>query len=410
MTEAPEALLFNPFDPAFRVDPYSVYARLRAEEPVHESPIGALVFSRYAHCQAILKDPRASSESRNSDNYKQAVEQGTIDPAPQEIPEPFLFRDPPDHTRLRSLVSKAFTPKSVEGLRPAVQQKVDELLDAIAEKGEMETVEDLAYPLPVFVICELLGVPAEDQATFRVWSKQAARSLDPVEVLSPEVQAEREKMFDEFVAYFRTLIEERRKTPSDDILSALIAAEERGDKLTSEELISTCLLLLIAGHETTVNLISNGVLALLRHPDQLARLEADPSLAGGAVEEVLRYDPPVQMTIRTALDDIDVAGATIKKGQQSVLLLASANRDAERFPDPDRFDITRTDASHNLSFGYGIHACLGAPLARLEGVEVFQKLVQRLHGMELRTDVLQYKENIVLRGLEALAVGFRSAD
>lgn len=409
MTEAPEALTFNPLDPAFRIDPYSVYARLRAEEPVHRSPFGALVFSRYADCQAILKHPSSSSDSSKSDDYKRGVEQGLIDVTPREIPEPFLFMDPPDHTRLRGLVSKAFTPKSVENLRPAVQQKVDELLNAIVEKGEMETIEDLAYPLPVFVICKLLGVPTEDHATFRAWSRQAARSLDPIDILPPEQQQEREAAFEAFIEYFRNLIEERRRTPSDDVLSGLIAAEEQGDKLSEGELISTCLLLLIAGHETTVNLIANGVLALARHPDQLSRLEADPSLASQAVEEVLRYDAPVQMTVRTALEDIDVHGATIPKGGQAVVLLASANHDAERFPEPARFDITRADAKHNLSFGYGIHACLGAPLARLEGEEVFAKLVQRMHRLELRTEALEYKENIVLRGLESLPVGFEAS-
>jgi hypothetical protein len=273
----------------------------------------------------------------------------------------------------------------------------------------MDTIEDFAYPLPVFVICQLLGVPQEDHATFRDWSRMAARALDPEEILPPEIQQARQQMFNDFADYFRALIEKRRMDLGDDVLSGLIAAEEQGDRLSPEELLSTCMLLLIAGHETTVNLIGNGMLAFLRHPDQLARLQADPSLARRAIEEILRYDAPVQMTIRVALEDMEVGGATVPKGGQGIVLLASGNRDAARFEDPDRFDITRSDASHNLSFGYGIHACLGAPLARLEGEVAFAALVRRLRDFELRTEAPAYKENIVLRGLASLPVACRAA-
>lgn len=405
MTQAAEPVLFNPLDPAFRLDPYPVYARLRAEDPVHESPFGVLVLSRYADCIAILRDPRVSSDMRNSTTYQQAVAENLIQTDQQVIgAEPFLFLDPPDHTRLRGLVSKAFTPRVVERLRPRIETLVRELLDRVAERGSFEVIEDLAYPLPVNVICELLGVPLEDHLLFRAWSHDAARSLDPVEALPPEVLEARTRTVRAFRDYFDELIERRRNDPSDDLLSALIAAEEAGDKLNKEELLATCILLLIAGHETTVNLIGNGMLALLRHPDQLALLRSDPTLAPSAVEEVLRFDAPVQMTARTALEDIELAGATLSKGMQAVLLLASANRDDAEFPNAERFDIRRQD-NHHLAFGFGIHYCLGAPLARLEGEIALREVVTRFEGLELAGDPT-YKENIVLRGLAALPVGF----
>ena len=405
MSEA-EPVVFNPLDPAFRADPYSVYRRLRSEAPIHRSAFGALVISRYADCLAILRDPRSSSDRRNAEAYQNAVEQGLIDPDQRLLRTPsFLVLDPPDHTRLRGLVSKAFTPKVVDGLRPRIQGLVDDLLDVVAGRGSMDVIEELAYPLPVVVICEMLGVPAEDRDTFKEWSRELARSLDPEEVVPPEVVARRRRAGDSFLDYFRALIEERRRRPQEDLLSALIVAEEAGDKLTEDELLATCILLLVAGHETTVNLIGNGTLALLRHPDQLERLRDDPALAQSAVEELLRYDPPVQFTGRTALQDMEIGGVTIQKGQQTVLLLASANRDPDQFPDPDRLDIARAD-NHHIGFGFGIHFCLGAPLARVEGEIVFGTLARRLRGLELRTEAPEYKENIILRGLRALPVGF----
>jgi cytochrome P450 len=404
-----EPLAFNLFDPGFRIDPYPTYRRLREEDPVHETPFGAKVLSRHADCLAILRDPRSSSDNTNSTDYQQFVA-GQEQVADQEFlggARPFLFLDPPDHTRLRGLVSKAFTPRVVEGLRPRIQEIVDELIDALAERDSVEVIEDLAYPLPVAVICEMMGVPAADHATFKEWSRALARSLDPVEIMPPEEVERRQRTVTQFADYFRALIEERRAGPKDDLLSALIAAEEAGDKLAPEELLATCILLLVAGHETTVNLIGNGTLSLLRHPDQLQKLRDDLSLTKNTVEEVLRYDPPVQMTLRIALDDMQVGDVALKKGQQAILLLASANRDPEQFREPERFDITR-DASRHLAFGHGIHFCLGAPLARVEGEIALGTLVRRVQGLELRTEAPAYKENIVLRGLASLPVGYRS--
>lgn len=405
----PASFVFNPFDPQFRVDPYSVYQKLRSEDPIHESFFGCCI-SRYADCIATLRDPRASSDLRNSQSYQLAVEQGLYDPDQEILSKspPFLVRDPPDHTRLRGLVSKAFTPKVIEGLHPHIQEIVDGLLDRVIAKGSMEVIEDFAYPLPVTAICEMLGVPPEDRETFKEWSRELSRGLDPAGVFSPEVVERRRQAGNAFVEYFRSLIAERRRSPRDDLLSALIAVEEEGDKLTEEELLATCVFLLAAGHETTVNLIGNGILALLRHPDQFERLRDDPSLTPSAVEEFLRYDPPVQMAMRAAREDIEMGGKTIRQGQQIVILLGSANRDPDVFPDPDRLDITRGDSRH-IAFSYGLHFCLGAPLARAEGEIAFRTLVRRLQRLEILAEAPEYKENVVVRGLRSLPVGFTAA-
>jgi cytochrome P450 len=315
--------------------------------------------------------------------------------------------DPPDHTRLRGLVTKAFTPRVIDKLRPRIQEVVDAAIDAAVEKGSMDVINDLAYPLPVTVISEMLGVPAADHETFKEWSRELARSLDPDLVLPPEVIARRQQAAEEFAEYFRGLIAARRREPQDDLLSALIAAEQDGAVMSEEELLSTCILILIAGHETTVNLIGNGVLAFMRNRDAFERFKADPAgLARTAVEEVLRYDPPVQMTGRIALEDIEVGGHKISKGEQSVLLIGSANRDPGQFSEPNTFDAGRAKNNH-LSFSSGIHFCLGAPLARLEGQIALRTMAERLPQMELAAGELGYKENIVLRGLAALPVSLR---
>ncbi len=408
MSEA-KPLLFNPLDPAFRADPYPFYDRLRSEDPVHQAG-GRWVISRYADCVSLMRDPRSSSDATKSGGYaRSVVERGGSKPDKRLLAmRPFLILDPPDHTRLRGLVSKAFTPRVVEGLRPRIQQLVDELLDKAADAGSMEVIEDLAYPLPVTMICELLGVPPEDRSTFKEWSRDLARGQDPPEVMSPDVAKRSVQAMSSLMAFFGDLCKERRKSPRDDLLSALIAAEEEGDRLTEEELLATCVFLLAAGHETTVNLIGNGALALLRHPDQLERLRDDPSLAPSAVEEFLRYDPPTQLAWRTALEEIEIGGRTIGEGQQIILLLAAANRDPDQFSHPERLDIARAD-NHHLAFGHGIHFCLGAPLARIEGEIALGTLVRRFRGLEVRTEALEYEENIVLRGLRSLPVGFAGA-
>ena len=407
MVTVTEPLAFNPFDPGFRTNPYPVYRRLLDEDPVHQTPFGMLVLSRYRDCAALLRDPRTSSDATNSTMYQQWMAGRDPEEVFGELAgmRPFLFMDPPDHTRLRGLVQKAFTPKTVESLRPRIQELVDELLEPAIERGSMEVIEDFAYPLPVRVISELLGVPHEDHETFKGWSKEMARALDPDFATPPDVEERREQAAKAFVEYFQALIAERRRQPRDDLLSALIAAEDEGHKLTERELLSTLILLLVAGHETTVNLIGNGVLALCRNPQQRERLRRDPSLARTAVEEVLRYDPPVQFTARVALDDIDIDGTTLEKGGQAILLLAAGNRDPEQVADPDSFDVGRQDNRH-LAFGLGAHFCLGAPLARVEGQVALEAVATRLGELSLAVGQPEYKENIVLRGLAALPVGF----
>jgi len=407
--EAAGTLVWDPYDPAWVEDPYAVYAALRRDNPVHRSALGFWVFTRHADCLAVLRDRRSSSDARN-------VDVGSVGPlraddlAAASGPEavlaemaPFLFRDPPDHTRLRGLVQKAFTPRVVDELRPRIAQICDELLDDALARGEADLVADYAYPLPVQIIVEMLGVPAEDHEQFRVWSDALARGLDPDFLLPPEAVQQRLGAIMAFVQYFASLIEARRTRPGDDLLSRLIAAEEQGDVLTQGELLSTCILLLVAGHETTVNLVSGGALALLEHPDQLARMRDDPGVVRTGVEEMLRFVAPVQLTGRVALEDMEVGGARIRAGEFSMLLIGSANRDPDAIADPDTFDVTRADNNH-LGFGFGIHHCIGAPLARLEAQIALPTLLRRARRIERVVDTLHYKENIVLRGLAALPV------
>ena len=392
-------VLFDPFLPDFRANPFPHYRRLREAEPVHKSPLGFWVLSRYDDCVSVLRDQRFGREG-----FEALLEAMYGTAQGERLPRSMLFQDPPDHTRLRALVSRAFTPRVVEGLRPRIQQIVDDIVDRARDARSMEVIGDLAYPLPVTVISEMLGVPAGDHASIRQWSADIARSLDAIGLaLEPEV-VERGRVARRAIGeYFRQLLPERRRHPRNDLLSLLIAAEEAGDKLSEPELLSTCVLLYIAGHETTVNLIGNGLLALLRHPDQLARLRADPGLVPSAVEELLRYDGPVQQTARFATADVELGGQRIDKGAMVVTLIGAANRDPAQFPDPDRLDVGRADNRH-IAFGFGIHFCLGAPLARLEGQVALGTLVRRLPDLALASDHVEWRESQVLRGLKALPV------
>lgn len=394
-------MLFDPMDPEFLADPYPTYHRLRAEDPVHASPLGFWVLTRYEDVVAVLRDPRFGKEAIAA---FVAARFGVA--VPPGLGLSMLDRDPPDHTRLRSLVSKAFTPRVVERLRPHIQQIVDGLLARVEGAGGMDLIEHFAYPLPVVVICELLGVPVEDHERFKGWGLDIARGLDAI-LLPPDSEVMRRSAAARHALadYFRELIARRRASPRDDLLSALIAAEEAGDTLSEDELLATCILLLVAGHETTVNLIGNGTLALLRHPDQLHRLREDPRLVAGAVEELLRYDGPVQRTARIPSADVTIAGRTIGKGEMVMPFIGAADRDPAQFPDPDRLDITRADNRH-IAFGWGIHFCLGAPLARVEGQIAIGSLVRRLPKLALATERPEYRQSLTLRGLKALPVSF----
>jgi cytochrome P450 len=318
-----------------------------------------------------------------------------------------LFMDPPDHTRLRGLVQKAFTPKMVERIRPRSQEIVDGLIDRAFDRGrEMDLIEDFAYPLPVTIICELLGVPVEDHTRFSEWSRVLSRAVDPSPIRSPELEEEIALAGLAFAEYFEALVAQRRTSLGDDLLSALIAAEEEGDRLSSDELLGISLLLLIAGHETTVNLVGNGTLALLRNPDEFARLRDDPSLSKTAVDEMLRYDSPVQMNQRIALEPFTLAdGQVVAAREQMIVMLAAANRDPAAFPDADRFDVGRADARRHLAFGGGIHHCLGAALARVEGDVAVTTIVRRMPALALAGEP-ERRPNFTLRGLAHLPVSY----
>jgi cytochrome P450 len=388
-------------------DPHPRYHRMRAETPILPVPEADLVvLTRWHDCERVLRDPSVSSDP-GSRRWQPERDQ-RLDLRSQisgsEI-RVLLFMDPPDHTRLRRLVSAAFTPRTVERLRSHVGELVREMLDDAAAKaadgdGTFDLIEDLGYLLPVTVICELLGVPVADRDRFAPWSSAASRLLDGD--IDQATAMEGLGALMQFVGYFNDLFEERRRAPADDLVSHLLAVEEEGDRLGHDELMSTILLLFIAGHETTTNLIGNGIVALLRHRDQWDRLVADPrGLAPSTVEEVLRFDGPVHVTARTATQGMVVGegtsdATTIEAGQQMVCALAAANRDPARFPEPDRLDVGRADNQH-LTFSHGIHYCLGAALARLEGQEAFAELARRYPDLELAAEP-EHRDHFVLRG------------
>lgn len=388
---------FDPRSPAFRADPYAFYDMLRGFAPVfYWEPWGLWFLTAYEDCATLLRDDRLGHAPLVA-NYAPPQQAALWKMQSNWL----LTMNPPDHTRLRGLVQKAFTPRRVAQLRETIQRLTDELIDRVVDKGEMEVVADLAYPLPVAVICAMLGVPAADQARFHGWSAAIVRSLDLTEDEAVYNQASAAAA--EMTDYFDGLLAERRARPQADILSALVAAEEAGDRLTKDELFGTCSLLLVAGHETTVNLISNGTLALLRHPDEWRRLREEPGITANAVEELLRYDSPVQLTSRAALHDVAYKGHVFPQGAFVAFLLGAANRDPSQFADPWRLDLGRANVRH-LAFGGGIHYCLGAPLARLEGEIAFATLARRLPNLALAGPEPTYRDNMTLRGLERLEV------
>jgi cytochrome P450 len=400
-----EPLEFNPFLPEVHRDPYPLYHRLRVDSPVHLNFSGVWLLTRFSDVQRILRDPAVfSSDSRNSDLYRAfmaSIGDRDLGPIGDDTARSMLFTDPPDHDRLRKLVSQAFTARRIEAMRPHIRKIADGLIDELGPAGEFDVVAQLAYPLPITVICEMLGVPVADRRLFHGWSQQLVPILDPLVTL--DVLDRANVAISAFHEYFDALAAERRTRPRDDLLSALIQAEDEGERLSHQELRTTCVLLLVAGHETTVNLISNGTVALLRNPAQMSALRSHPSLMRGAVEEMLRYDSPVQFVGRTVLKDIEIGGKKIVRGDQVVGIIGAANRDPAQFPNPDRFDISRRDVRH-LSFSGGIHFCLGAQLARTEGQSAIAALVGRYPKLELATDHLEWRETVTLRGLKSLPV------
>ena len=388
---------YNPLSPRMAQDPYPEYAVLRERSPVHRSRLmNAWVFSRYADVDTVLRDHRhLSNDPRNRTLSRR--QQGAL-PNPGDYT--MLFLDPPDHTRLRALVNKAFTRRAVNALEPHIRGLMNSLLDA-ADPSGFDLMEAVANPLPVIVIAEMLGVPPEDRARFRTWSNRRARLLEPT--ISPRARTAGAEAGEALDEYFVPIIQARRAEPESDILSALAQAEEEGDVLTEREMLNMLRLLLVAGNETTTNLIGNGILALLRNPEELERLRTDPTLIPSAVEELLRFDSPVQTDFRGALEDCEVNGAPLRRGENVVLLIGSANRDPAVFEEPDRLDIGRSESSH-ISFGRGIHHCIGAPLARLEGRIVLEVLLERFSSMRLLEERPAYRGGVVLRGLESLPV------
>ena len=391
---------YNPLSASVARDPYPVYAKLRERSPVHYSRLmNALLFTRYRDVDAILRDHRHfSSDPRKR---RASGRQRASLPSPEDMT--MLFLDPPDHTRLRALVNKAFTRKAVNALEARVRGLMEGLLDDVADPAAgFDWMEAVANPLPVIVIAEMLGVPPEDRARFRIWSDRRARILEPtLTAREREIAGEAAEALD---AYFLPIIEARRAAPRDDIVSALVHAEEAGDTLAGREMLTMLRLLLVAGNETTTNLLGNGLLALLRHPDQLAALREDPGLIPAAVEELLRFDSPVQTDFRTAVEDCDVNGFPVPRGRNVIALIGAANHDPAVFGRPDRLDLHRREVSH-ISFGRGIHHCLGAQLARMEGRIAFEVLLERFSSIRLLTGSPAYRNSIVLRGLRSLPIG-----
>ncbi|GAA2744504.1 cytochrome P450 [Kitasatospora cinereorecta] len=396
---------FDPWSAEFVAHPYPAYAELREKEPVvRYEPSDQWLISRYADVSALLRDRRLGRTYTHRFTHEEFGQ-----PAPEPAHEPFhtlndhglLDLEAPDHTRIRRLVSKAFTPRMVESLRPTVRRLADELVSGLLADGGGDLIARVAEPLPVAVIAEMLGVPAADRHMLRPWSADITGmfELNP----TPEAAARAVRASTEFSDYLRALIRERRAAPGEDLISGLARVADGGEVLSEQEMVSTCVLLLNAGHEATVNTTGNGWWALFRNPGELARLRASvDELLPTAVEELMRYDTPLQMFERWVLEDIEVGGVTIPRGSEVALLFGSANRDPERFPDPDRLDLGRTDNPH-ITFGAGIHFCLGAPLARMEFTESYGALLRRAPRMELLQEPT-WRPGYVIRGLEQLLV------
>jgi cytochrome P450 len=400
---------YDLYGEAFRADPYAVFARMRRQDPVFRQPgiDGKTMIwfaTRYEDVAAVLlDDERFVRDPRLALTPEELKERELFPLALEAIENHMLNRDGDDHRRLRRLVTKAFTPRIVEQLRPRIQAIADELLDEVEPQGEMDLSAAYAFPLPITVIAELLGVPTEDQDRFRQWSDA---------VITPAVsQEELDHFFEqmgEFVAYLTDLFASRRAEPSDDLISALLAARDKDDALSENEVFGTVVLLIVAGHETTVGLIGNAVVSLLTHPDELARVRTDPALLTAAIEEVLRYEGPVERTLnRWAATDVELGGQTIRRGELVIAIVNAADRDPERFPDPDTLNVGREDTRH-LAFGRGSHYCLGAPLARLEAQIALETLFRRLPGLRLAVprEELEWRPTPGFRRVTALPVAW----
>ncbi len=387
-------------------DPFPSYQLLRVEDPVHWSDVlGGWVLTRYDDVKSALLDRRFSADRITPfAKHLSADSHAAIADLLQGLGDWAVFTDPPKHTRLRGVMNTAFTSRAIESREPVIQNLVDRLLDAIVPVGRTDLIADFAYPLPAAVIAGMLGASADDLDRIKRWSDDLAAFVGSA-LATPDKRTRAQVAMVDMSTYFRALVTARRAEPREDMMSALLAGEGRADGLTEDELVATCVLLLFAGHETTTNLIGNGLVALLRHPSELAALAAEPLLAGSAVEELLRYDGPTQAVTRIAVEDVELRGRQIRRGARVFLNLSAANRDPEQFADPEDLDVRRPDNRH-IAFGHAIHFCVGAPLARLEARLAIPAVLRRLPELRLDTDALRWSDSYVLRGVEALPLSF----
>jgi cytochrome P450 len=403
-TVAAPLSLYHLLDPEVLADPYPLYHRLRTESPVHWDPfLHAWVVTRYADVVTVLH--RFSAARTPTPEQLAAIGLESLTPIAAVMVRQMLFLDAPAHTRIRGLASQAFTPRRVERLRQHIQEITDSLLDGVVERGRLEVMEDVAAPLPAIVTAEMLGVPTADHPRLKAWSADFAEMLGNFQH-NPDRAAGVLRSTEDMIDYFRAAIREQQARPREGLVGALLRAEVDGDRFTEDEVIANCIVTMVGGQETTTNLIGNGVLTLLRHPDQLERLRREPGLITSAVEELLRYESPSQHTARLAPEDTMLGDKLIRKRQAVIAVMAAGNRDPERFPDPDRLDLARPDNRH-LAFGWAAHFCFGAPLARLEGQIVLSTLLRRLTDLRLEPPPLVWRTNLGLRGLTALPVAFR---
>jgi cytochrome P450 len=400
--EADPALsLYQLLDPEVLADPYPLYRRLRTEDPVHWDPfLHAWVVTRYADVVTVLE--RFSADRTPTPNQMAAMGMAALGPIAQVMVRQMLFLDPPAHSRVRSLAARAFTPRRVELLRAHIEEIVAGLLDAVGSGDTMDVIADLAYPLPAIVTAELLGVPSSDRDQLKAWSEDFAEILGNFQH-NPDRVPQVLRSLEDMTTYFRAALRRDRDQPGDGLIHALASAENDGDRLSEEEVIANTIVTMVGGQETTTNLIGNGLLALLRHPDEIHRLRADPSLVPSAVEELLRYESPSQHTARMAPHDLELGGKPIRQRQAVIAVMGAANRDPARFPEPDRLDICRGDNRH-VAFGWAAHFCFGAPLARMEGQLAFRMLLRRFPNLRLQPGPVTWRQNLGLRGLTALPV------
>lgn len=393
-------------EPEVLANPYPLFEELRTKAPVYWDPfLHAWVVTRYQDVVTVLHD--FSADRTPTPEYLAKLGLGDLAPIAQVMVKQMLFLDPPTHTRIRSLASYAFTPQRVEILRGHIRDVVKKLIDEVAPRGRMDVIADLAEPLPYVITAEMLGVPVDDAPQLKVWSQDFAEMLGNFQH-NPDHFPRARRSVEEMTKYFESAIREIKKQPREGLIQSFLTAEIDGDRFTEEEIIANTIVTMVGGQETTTNLIGNGVLTLLRNPQELKRLKADLTLIPSAVEEMLRYEPPSQHTARLAPYDLELGGQKIRKRQATIAVMAAGNRDPQRFPEPDRFDITRKDNRH-LSFGWAAHFCFGAALARIEGQVCFEEMVRRLPDWSLEEDRLVWRTNLGLRGLQSLHINFSTA-